>query len=102
MIRLLLLLSFLAGCAHKEMNIKRAMKLCRKIYGPEQALPKDLPRDLQSMQGDVVKLIGECYREYVERTRDPLDYVSCGMVTLDPKHSPRLTILSTQEMLSPE
>lgn len=102
MIRLLIFLFTLSSCAHKDMNIKKALKLCRKIYGPDQELPKPLPKDIQKIQLETVKLMGECYREHVERTKDPRDYVSCGMVTLDPKVSPRLTVLSTQEMLPPE
>ncbi len=102
MIRFLVLLLTLSACAHKEMNIKKALKLCRKIYGPEQELPSPLPKDIRNIQKESVTLMGECYREHVERTRDPRDYVSCGMVTLDPKASPRLTVLSTQEMLPPE
>jgi hypothetical protein len=98
----LLLLFFLIGCAHKEMNVKSALKLCRKIYGPEQELPKPLAKNISKAQSDSIEIIGECYREYVERSRDPRDYVSCGMLSMDPKSGARLTVLSTQEFLLPE
>ncbi len=97
-----LTLLLMAGCAHNDMNIKRAMKLCRKIYGPMQPLPKPMPRALSEAQTAVLDIIGECYREHVENTRDPRDYVSCAMVSYQPKGKPRLTILSSQELLPPE
>ncbi|MBY0516094.1 MAG: hypothetical protein K2P81_04250 [Bacteriovoracaceae bacterium] len=92
----------LISCAHKEMDVKRALKLCRKIYGPEQELPNPLPKNVSKAQSDSIEIIGECYREYVERSRDPRDYVSCGMLSLDPNSGARLTVLSTQELLLPE
>jgi len=92
----------LAGCAHKEMNEKRALKLCRKIYGPqEKILPKNLPA-LTEHGKSVSKIIDDCYKKHVQRTKDPRDYVSCAMVTYAPGVAPRLTILSTQELLPPE
>ena len=100
--RYLVLLALLLGCAHRDMNIKQAMKMCRKIYGPQQALPKPMPKALAEAQEEILNLIGDCYREHVERTRDPRDYVSCAMVTYRPKEKARLTVLSNQELLPPE
>ena len=100
--RIIFLLCMLLGCAHKEMNQKRAEKLCRKIYGPqEKILPKNLaPLNAQSKQ--VSEIIDNCYKTHVKRTKDPRDYVSCAMITYAPGAAPRLTILSTQELLPPE
>lgn len=100
--RFLILIFLLAGCAHKQMNEKRAAKMCRKIYGPEQKLPKNLPTPLVKFKADVEDIIMTCYRDYTDNTNDPRDYVSCSITTLAPKAKPRLTILSTQEMLLPE
>ena len=100
--KVLFLLLALAGCAHKEMNQKRAEKLCRKIYGPrEKILPKNLA-PLNAHSKLVAAIIDDCYKTHVKRTKDPRDYVSCAMVTYAPGLSPRLTILSTQELLPPE
>lgn len=100
--KFLVLLFLFAGCAHKEMNPKRAEKLCRKIYGPqEKILPKNLaPLNEQGKQ--LRAIIDDCYKTHVKRTKDPRDYVSCAMVTYAPGVAPRLTILSTQELLPPE
>lgn len=100
--KLILLFLLISGCAHKQMNEKRAAKMCRKIYGPAQKLPKNLPTPLVKFRSDVEEIILNCYREYTDNTKDPRDYVSCSMTTLAPKAKPRLTILSTQEMLLPE
>lgn len=98
----LVLLLVLGGCAHKEMNQKRAEKLCRKIYGPPQKLPAQVPEPLLRYHAAVSTIVTDCYRQYTETSSDPRDYVSCTMTTLRPDGKPRLTILSTQEMLLPE
>jgi hypothetical protein len=100
--KFLLLTVLLVSCAHKEMNEKRASKMCRKIYGPEQTLPKSLPTPVSNFRSAVEEIILGCYRDYANHTKDPRDYVSCSMTTLAPNSKPRLTILSTQEMLLPE
>lgn len=84
------------------MNEKRATKLCRKIYGPPQTLPKKLSKAVTSFHQETIEMIEGCFREYIDNTRDPRDYVSCTMTTFTPNSKPRLTILSTQEMLLPE
>lgn len=100
--KFLLIFFVLSGCAHKEMNPKRALRLCRKIYGPqENILPKYAPV-ISDQEKLVSKIITGCYKSHVQRTKDPRDYVSCAMVTYAPAQSPRLTILSTQELLPPE
>lgn len=99
---LLILLLVVSGCAHKEMNQKRAEKLCRKIYGPPQKLPAQIPEPILRYHATVTNLVTDCYRQYTETSSDPRDYVSCTMTTLGPGQKPRLTILSTQEMLLPE
>ena len=100
--KLIILSLFLVSCAHKEMNHKRAEKLCRKIYGPqEKILPKYQPV-ISEQRNIMAKIIADCYKAHVLRTKDPRDYVSCAMVTYAPAQSPRLTILSTQELLPPE
>ncbi len=98
----LIILLLLGSCAHKDMNITRAMKMCRKIMGPAQKLPSPLPKDLASAQKDVLSFIGDCYREHVERTRDPRDYVTCAVATYEPKTRPKISIESTEELILPE
>lgn len=97
-----ILLILISGCAHKEMNQKRAEKLCRKIYGPPQKLPAQIPEPILKYHVAVTTLVTDCYRKYTETSSDPRDYVSCTMTSLGPDQKPRLTILSTQEMLLPE
>ncbi len=100
--KVLFLFFILFGCAHKEMNPRRAEKLCRKIYGPqEKILPKFLA-PLSAQSKIISTIIDDCYKTHVKRTKDPRDYVSCAMVTYVPGAAPRLTILSTQELLPPE
>ncbi len=99
--RILFILILLSGCAHKAMNQDRAAKLCRKIYGPPQKAPPTalaFTRFNESVQ-DVMRT---CYQEYAASSKDPRDYVSCTMMTLDPRGGKRLTILSTQEFLLPD
>ena len=92
----------LVSCAHKNMNITKAMKMCRKILGSPQDLPKPIPKDLAAAQKDVLGIIGDCYREHVERTRDPRDYVTCAQATFEPTVRPKITIKSTEELILPE
>jgi hypothetical protein len=99
---LLVFLFALTSCAHKDMNIKKAMKLCRKLNGPQQPLPKPMPRELEKAQQEIVGLIGSCYREHVERTRDPRDYVTCAVATFEPKNRPRVAIQSPKDLILPE
>jgi hypothetical protein len=84
------------------MSISKAMKMCRKILGPAQELPKPFPKDLAAAQKDVLKIIGDCYREHVERTRDPRDYVTCALATYVPSGRPQISIQSTEELILPE
>lgn len=100
--KLFLMLLLLGSCAHKDMSISKAMKMCRKILGPQQPLPKPFPKDLAAAQKDVLGIIGDCYREHVERTRDPRDYVTCALATYEPKGKPKITIQSTEELILPE
>ncbi len=100
--KFLLLLMIGMSCAHKEMNQKRAVKLCRKIYGPQEAILPKHQAILAEQSNTLRKIIDDCYKTHVKRTKDPRDYVSCAMVTYAPKLAPRLTILSTQELLPPE
>jgi len=100
--KIFFLLFLLTSCAHKDMNISRAMKMCRKIMGPAQKLPSPLPRDLSMAQKDVLGFIGDCYREHVERTRDPRDYVTCAVATYEPNTRPKISIESTEELILPE
>jgi len=99
---MLVILLTLGSCAHKDMNIKKAMKLCRQLNGPMQPLPKPMPKEVEKAQKEIMDIIGGCYREHVERTRDPRDYVTCAVATLDVKARPRITIHSTPELLLPE
>ena len=84
------------------MNHKRAEKLCRKIYGPQEKILPKYESVIAEQRKLVTKIITDCYKTHVQRTKDPRDYVSCAMVTYAPARSPRLTILSTQELLPPE
>ena len=92
----------LCGCAHKNMDQTRAEKLCRKIFGPEQKRPQPLPLALTKLNQSAQEIVRGCYQDYVASSKDPRDYVSCTMLTLDPRGGKRLTILSTQEFLLPE
>lgn len=100
--KILFLLFLLGGCAHKDMSISKAMKMCRKILGPSQQLPSPIPKDVAIAQKDVLGIIGDCYREHVERTRDPRDYVTCAQATYEPSGRPKISIQSTEELILPE
>ena len=100
--KIIFLLLLLGSCAHKDMSISKAMKMCRKILGPAQELPKPIPKDLAAAQKDVLGIIGDCYREHVDRTRDPRDYVTCAVATYEPVGRPKITIQSTEELILPE
>ncbi len=98
----LIFILLFSGCAHKDMNIKQAMKMCRKILGPAQNMPKPIPRDLAVAQKNVLSFIGDCYREHVQRTKDPRDYVTCAVATYEPKVRPKILIESSPELILPE
>jgi hypothetical protein len=100
--KLILLLVLITSCAHRQMNEKRATKLCRKIYGPRDSIDKTHKNAMKDVSKFTNVIINSCYKDHVARTKDPRDYVACAMASYSPGTKPRLTILSTQEMLPPE